>query len=819
MRKSSINKLWLVGIFLGFFSLQSFAGGYCSRSQRPNPGFPGAQSTVDPRLDSFEVLDYNLNVDLTDFIGKVLVGQADLKIKCASGPISLIELDLLQLTVDSIKINGQSQTWSYNDTSLRINLSQSLASGDSTIVRIWYHGVPFQNPADWGGFYWTSSYAFNIGVSFVEDPHNFGRVWFPCLDNFVDRAHYTFNITTEDSKRAFCGGLLTSEVDNGNGTKTYTWELGQEIPTYLASVAVSDYSSLDWTINGMNGPIPVLLAARANDTANLRASFIHLDSAVHAYEHGYGPYMFDRVGYAVVPFSAGAMEHACNIAYMRMAVNGTTSQEHLMAHELSHHWWGDLVTCRTASDMWLNEGWATYSEFIFDEFIYGFDTYIENIKENHEQMLQFAHFRDQAYLPVSGVTHDNTYSTTVYSKGADMAHSLRSYIGDQAFFSCIPSFMNDYAFQDISSEDLRDYLSTCSGVDLTDFFEDWIFQEGWANFNIDKIRPAPFQGGYAVDVFIRQRLNNAPSLYQNVPVDITFFSESGDSVTKRAMVSGACSQFSTTLSFDPAFAALDYYERLSDATTSEYRTADQTGLIDFATAKFLIDVDSVQDPAFVRIEHQWVTPDPFKTPQPGLHLSTVRYWKVDGIFPEGFGASGEVRYDETSTSGFLDNGLITNTEDSLVLMHRATVEDDWALVPDFNVEVQVNPNNKRGLINWPKVEKGEYVLGIYDAGRIDTSFSANACLSTFIEQIGLFGDLKIFPNPSNGKVRLSFDKSMRVDQVQIYSVSGQKVVEESVKAGETSLKFDLSGNGSGTFIALLRDSEGRTLSKTFIIQQ
>ena len=137
MRKSSINKLWLVGIFLGFFSLQSFAGGYCSRSQRPNPGFPGAQSTVDPRLDSFEVLDYNLNVDLTDFIGKVLVGQADLKIKCASGPISLIELDLLQLTVDSIKINGQSQTWSYNDTSLRINLSQSLASGDSTIVRIW----------------------------------------------------------------------------------------------------------------------------------------------------------------------------------------------------------------------------------------------------------------------------------------------------------------------------------------------------------------------------------------------------------------------------------------------------------------------------------------------------------------------------------------------------------------------------------------------------------------------------------------------------------------------------------------------------------
>jgi aminopeptidase N len=166
---------------------------------------------------------------------------------------------------------------------------------------------------------------------------------------------------------ALCNGALISTIDNGNGTKTWNWEMNEEIPSYLACVAVGNYAPAYFNYYGIEDTIPVQLGAVAADTSDMKNSFVHLTDALSIFENHFGPYRWNKVGYSLVPFTGGAMEHATNIAYPNFMVNGNTLYEDFLVHELSHHWFGDLATCETAEDMWLNEGWASYCVYLFYE--------------------------------------------------------------------------------------------------------------------------------------------------------------------------------------------------------------------------------------------------------------------------------------------------------------------------------------------------------------------------------------------------------------------------------------------------------------------
>ncbi|MBP6731968.1 MAG: M1 family metallopeptidase, partial [Chitinophagales bacterium] len=445
----------------------------------------------DLRGDTIDLRSFNLKLDLSDFTTKVLRAEAVIGIKSKQNGVTGIQLDLLKLTVDSVKVNTSAVPFTYNDSVIAINLLLNLNTGDSATLQVFYHGNPYRAAGDFGGFYWTNAYAFNIGVSFLADPHTYGRVWFPCFDNFEQRSLYEFYVTTKNTHKAFCNGLLQDIATNGN-KKIWHWKLTQDIPSYLASVAVSDYATVEDTVNGMTGTLQVQLAARAADTTNLKNLFVHLHDAFHIQEEAWGPYLWDRVGFCIVPFNAGAMEHATNIGFMTYYLNSLSSQaERTMAHELSHHWFGNLVTCKTAGEMWLNEGWASYNEHLFYERLYGDSTYKDAVRVNHEDVLHKAHISDGSYLPVSGVPTESTYGSTVYNKGADVIHTLRAYMGDQLFFSCVKNFLTDFAWQNITTIQLRDYLAQCAGINLNDYFNDFITAPGFTHFSIEQLRTLP----------------------------------------------------------------------------------------------------------------------------------------------------------------------------------------------------------------------------------------------------------------------------------------------------------------------------------------
>ena len=321
------------------------------------PCFSWAQT----KADTIHVVHYNINLEVRNFSQGEINGYTEVNIQAKIAPLTSINLDFTALTVDSIK-KGETHI-PHNHVGEQLNISLPFSAvGQTETIRVYYHGKP--HTEQWGGFIFSGDFAYNIGVAMNEYPHSFGRVWYPCIDDFNDKSTYSFNILTDADKKAVCGGMLVDSADYGD-TKSWQWELTDPIPTYLSSVAVGKYKVYKDSVLSISGNyLPIEIYADSAKITDVPGSFIHLKSFIQTYENRWGMCSWQKVGYVAVPFSGGAMEHATNIAYPRNSINGNTNNESLISHELAHSWFGNLITCATSQNMWINEGFATYGALL-----------------------------------------------------------------------------------------------------------------------------------------------------------------------------------------------------------------------------------------------------------------------------------------------------------------------------------------------------------------------------------------------------------------------------------------------------------------------
>jgi len=746
--------------------------------------------------DSLDVLHYTIDINV-DFTLHEIGGNTNLKITPKINNLDLISLDLLQLTIDSILVNGiLNSNYTYNDTLISITPTTIFNIVDTFNVQVFYHGTPQVDPSGFGGFDFTGTYAYQIGVAFESNPHNYGRVWYPCIDDFVDRATYDFYITNADTKTAVCNGTLMSETDNGDGTKTFHWTMNNTIPTYLASVAVANYVAVRDTFNGMLGQIPIAIYVLPSDSINAVNSFINIKEILDAYEYRFGPFRWERVGLVAVPLGGG-MEHATNIAYGDFLINGGLTYEWLYAHELSHHWFGDLITCREAEEMWLNEGWAVFCESIFTEILYGKEAYKNYYRTNHAQVLRYAHIEDGGYRALVGVPHEYTYGTTVYDKGGDFAHAIRGYIGDSLFFPAVQTYLDSFAFKDVTSEDLKNILSTETGIDMTDFFDAWIYSPGFPHFSVDSFNVINVGGGnYDVTVYMRQKHKGSTVYANSNRVEITFMDNNWQQHTELMQFDGQLGVQTFTIPINPEIAMVDYNEKLSDAITDHADTVRTTGILNFDQQKtyFSADVQQITDSAFIRVEHNWVAPDTFQTSIPGMILHDYRYWKIEGIFPPGFQSKGRFFYSKTTSNnytGYLDNNLLsTNYVDSLRLLYRSNTSEDWREISFTRVGNILNGN----LIA-DTLLPGEYTFGFYNwdlyVNRTNIEYKKES--------------FKIYPNPSNTSFNIDFNLS-NDGKIEIFNLFGEKIYQEKIFASQTFIKWQPKNTNKGIYIVKLTEN-------------
>lgn len=755
--------------------------------------------------DTIDIIHYDLNINLVYLSQKKISGVAEITFLPKISGVNNISLDLLKLNVDSVKLNAISAPYNYNDTVIRIKTPQNkgIPAGDTAYLTIYYHGNPVKDASNWGGFYFSndSSYAYNLGVGFAAAPHSYGRVWFPCIDDFREKATYDFKVRVKNTNTAVCNGVLVDNYCAGNNTAIYHWKIKTPIPSYLASIAVGKYSLISDNYNGINGNIPISLYVRPSDSVGAIGSFSNLKDILNVYEMRFGPYMWERVGYVGVPFNNGAMEHATNIAYPNVCINGTLDYESLLAHELSHHWFGNLITCSTEEDMWINEGWATYCESIYKEGLYGVNSYKNDVRTRHKDVLQKAHITDGSYLALYGIPHKYTYGTTVYDKGAGVVHTLRNYMGDNLFFNAVTKLLTENPYTDINTSNLRDSLSSFSGIDLNDFFEAYVYNPGFPHFSIDSFKLIPSSTGNLCIVYMRQKQKGTSFFANNNKIELTFFDNNWNKYTDTIYFSGQYGNTTFDLPFAPDFIIADLDEKIADATVDNYKIIKTTGTHNFTDTYFIADVTQITDSVFVRVENSWVSPDPFKNTLPCIVLSNHRYWKIDGIFSlNNFNAKGRFYY---SKLNYLDNQLITSHVDSLVILYRKTTADDWQIVPSIR-----SGSTTSGYLIIDTLQKGEYVLGIK---------ACNHPLGINESNENINSNLKVFPNPSESTFYFKFNNPFPAT-LNIYNYSGKLINTIDVSANQGEALWDSNNQSAGTYLVVLNErNSNKIIGKSRII--
>jgi len=769
---------------------------------------PPPNAPPDTRSDSVDIRLTVLHLDVSNFAMQEIAGSARLDFSAKVNGVSEIRLDLLGMTIDTV-LSDLDPIWTYDGSLLRISWPAPMGIGELAQVEIRYHGKPAQDASGWGGFYWQGEYAYNLGVGFAADPHNFGRAWFPCFDNFVERCQFEFYIVSPAGRPAFCNGVLLDETPLPGAKVERYWRMDDPIPSYLACVAVGPFASFEREYLGEAGLVPVQIAVAPADSNKLSASFVHLPDALATFEHWFGPYRWDKIGFSVVPFNSGAMEHATNVAYMRAAVDGTTASETLMAHELSHHWWGDLATCSSAEDMWLNEGWAVYSEHLFLEQVYGPQRFEEEVRKNFLDVLERAHVQEGGYRAVSGLPHDLTYGKHAYNKGAVLAHNLRGYLGDSLFRAGLRSALEENQFADWSSEGFRDQLSAKTGYDLTDFFDDWVFQPGFAHFSIDSLRItlSPVDAGTHVVAFVKQKRRGAPMFYQNVPLEFTFVDPFGNRQYRTATVSGENSTAEFVLpswSFFPAKVWVNTRQRLTLARAEKELVATALTNYNFSPAKLSIRTTALPaDTALIRVEHHYAMPDTAGAANPHGFVLSNRYWTIDALQP--FEGETTIQYDGRGQLDQLDTELFEQTgpsEDSVVLLYRPGPGHPWQEHPNYIKNTITSTQDKFGLLRTAQTAPGQYTIG-KGTSTVSAPVPARSVIS-----------VSVAPNPASDLVRIHADRPF--EHIQVFNAGGDLIYENKSVPVDTA-SIPTTGWPAGLYWALLTGKGGVGVAGPFTI--
>lgn len=723
--------------------------------------------------DSLNILHYNLNIDISNIGSSTIYGYAEIQAQTQFN-ISNIYLDLYRLAVDSAFVNNTEVEFSQNDT-LLILKNWKANEGETLNLKIYYGGTP-KKDLKWGGFFFTNGIAFNMGVGMGSYPHGIGRYWYPCLDSFTDKATYDYYIKTSEQNNAVCSGIFIDKTIDNNNKPTYHWKLNQPIPTYLSSVAVGPFIKISDTYSGIEKDISIEIYTIKSDSLGAIVTFNELKETTAAFEKLFGPYYWDRIGFVTVPFASGAMEHATNIAYPQNSLTGTLANKTLAAHELAHSWFGNLVTTETSEDMWLNEGWASYSEVLFKELVYSKETAMKQVISNHANVIKYAHKTDGDYYPLNQIPHNITYGTTVYDKGADVVHSLRGYLGDSLFFKGVKYFLQEKKFGNISSYELESLLTDATGVDLSGFFNNWVYQTGFPHYSIDSF----FTNGSQTTIALRQKLNHRDNYGVQHRIPISIIDKNWNRLDTVLQFDGQSQSiiFQNSITNGVLFTDLD--QKVNDATIHDSKIISQTGFAIFQDCDFTMNVKSIQDSALIQVIYNFVLPDDFKNEITGVTISNYHYWKVEALLPDIFMGEGKFSYVKSRNTN-PDNNYTFGENDTLVLLYRKNATQNWKIIK------KGDPAHLPLIdITYENIQAGEYAFGYWD-GTTPIGISKNTSINKPL----------IYPNPTKDILHLKWNKTYS-GSITIIDQSGKKVFNKNLSY-VNSLTIPLNNYSKGIY--------------------
>lgn len=451
----------------------TLAGSVAATAAPGNPGnpryAPGADGVGDPYFPlagngGIDVLHYDLDLDYTPPapapapLEGTLSGIATIDL-VATLDLDRFNLDLRGMTATKVTVNGKPMSFTQSDNELSITPRPKLKTGQAATVVVEYGGTTIRPTDIEGALYgWVTT---RDGAMVVSEPDG-SATWFPVNDHPTDKSTYAFEITVPEGLVAVANGLLVGS-ETADGKTTWTWDAPDLMAAYLATATVGDFRLEQYT--AANGT-PIIDAIDPSRTGNAIAALALTSDMLAFFEERYGPYPFVSYGAIVDDDSVGyALETQTRSFFSRSAGEST------VAHELAHQWMGNQVSPGQWADIWLNEGWATYSSWIW--------------REHRELTTAQAEFDEVYGLPASASTWNTVladpgplglFGDAVYDRGAALLHALRVKIGDEAFWELAQTWVERFGGGTATTADFIALSEEVSGQDLGDFFQVWAYE-------------------------------------------------------------------------------------------------------------------------------------------------------------------------------------------------------------------------------------------------------------------------------------------------------------------------------------------------------
>ncbi len=386
------------------------------------------------------------------------------------------------LTVSTVKYHGQNLTFEHlTSDEIKINFPAALTAQTTDSLSITYSGVPDSTGA-FASFEADTTQDGDPVLATLSEPYG-AKGWWPTKQSMNDKIEkMDIKVTTPAEYTVGSNGKLMSETILGNGKKLTYWQTNYPIPAYLFALGISNYTKINSTITTTGSSFPFLNYVYPGfDTPSTRANLDWTATSMQTFEDHFGLYPYRNEKYGHMQFNwGGGMEHATMTSMVNFG-------QGLIAHELAHQWFGDKLTCGAWNDIWLNEGFATFGEHVTYEKLLMSASQFQNYLAGQISDIT-SDPGGSVYVPDSGLSNINRVfdGRLTYAKGAFVLRMIKWKLGDDQFYAMLKAYQNNpaFAYGYVKTPDFRNFLSSYTGKDFTDFFNDWIYGEGYPSYQI-----------------------------------------------------------------------------------------------------------------------------------------------------------------------------------------------------------------------------------------------------------------------------------------------------------------------------------------------
>ena len=431
----------------------------------------------------YDVLYYDLTVDVRNYSAHTIIGQVNLTARSLVSDLDELVLDLCaDLVVDSAVVSGEPRLVTRDDDQLTVELDRVYVESEVVFAAIYYHGVPC-NTSLFPSFLWYNRpVASNIvpTIATLSEPYG-ARDWWPCKDSPSDKADSVrISIIVADTLTATSNGVLETVTPVPPASKAFIWFERHPIATYLVSLNATNFASFgDWYVALNGDSMPITHYVYPERYWPSLASWDSLPAMMEFCADLWGEYPFVDEKYGHTMFNVlGGMEHQCNTSFGRGITDGQHTYDYIVLHELAHQWFGDAVTLATWPDVWLNEGFASYSEALWMERQGGsaaLQSYMLSPSEN-------------GVVDPSGPVYDPEElfnSNTVYNKGAWILHILRGVVRDDSlFFGFMREYYSRHRYATATTDDLLSDASEVFGFNVALYLHAYLYRTNRPDYRV-----------------------------------------------------------------------------------------------------------------------------------------------------------------------------------------------------------------------------------------------------------------------------------------------------------------------------------------------